>query len=699
MSRLDQHIGLVRSKLTTEKFLSLAGYAIAVFFACVLLAVLVDRFFWVDLPRQVIWFWGGCGAAVLIALVIAMIRRPTPHQAATLIDEKLGLNEKYSTALFARAQGSLADAFVVASIKDAERTADNVSLQRRFPIEFPKSVFPAIGAGLVVLLTCWLFHDRVDLFDHHKKAEEARRQALAMAEAKQSAQAALAVVNSLPKSIQAQQKVELAKQELQHQLEAPPTDPSVVKLTAKTAQEEAQQAAQQEMKSSQSFAQALVDQAVFKSLNPGADDHGPVADASKDISQGNFAKAVDKLQTLGTKFDQMTPEQQDKALQQMKTLAQQMNQIAQDPAAMQKLQQQLKQQGITQQQIQQASQLAQQAASGNQQAAQQLQQMQQQMTQQMNGGKGPTQQQQQQIQQAMQQMQSVANSQATAQQMTSAAQQMLQGMQMAQSSKAGAQAKGQPAGKGQQAQAAGGNQPSQQQAGSQQGGQQSGQQQGGQQASKQGGGQQAGNQGGQKAGGQQPGGQTASGAQPGGKQGGGQQPNGGQQPGGQNGQNGQQQMQQAGQQMADALTQMDAVQKDAQQVAAAQNTGSDGGNQNNNPGRQPGSGGQGQGGQPNGNHQQGNGQGGAGGVGGWMDKSLAQYTVKQEMDPSQNIAGGRVLAKSYVKTAQDTGKSTIQLSPAEKATVKESTDEVSEESVPKDAQKAVKEYFDTVGGN
>jgi hypothetical protein len=694
MSRLDQHIGLVRSKLTTEKFLSLVGYSVAIFFACVLVAVLVDRFFWVDLPRQMIWFWGSCGLAVVAALVIAMLRRPTPHQAATMIDEKLGLKEKFGTALFARTQGS-SDAFVLASIKDAERTADNISLHRRFPLAFPKSSFAAIGAGVVVLLT-WTFLGRVDLFDHHKKAEEAHRREIAMAEAKQSAQTAMAVVNSLPKSIQAQQKVELAKQELQHKIDEPPTDPAVIKLTAKTAQEEAAQAAMQEMKNSQSFAQALVDQAMFKSVTPGADDHGPVADASKDIASGNFAKAVEKLQSMGTKFDQMTPEQQDQALQQMKNLAQQMGQIAKDPAAMNKLQQQLKQQGNTQQQIQKATQLAQQAASGNQQAAQQLQQMQQQVMQQMNGGKGPTQQQQQQIAQAMQQMQSVANTQATAQQMTGAAQQMVQGMQVAQSTKAGAAGKGQPGGKGQQASA--GNQPGAQQSN---GNQTGGQQQGGQQQanSKQGGGQQqGGNQGNQQSGGQQPGGQVAGGNQPGGKQGAGQQPNGGQS-GGQNGQNGngQQQMQQAGQQMADALNQMDAVQKDAEQVAAANNGAGDNGDQGNGTGQKP-PGGQGQGGQPNGNHQQGNGQGGAGGVGGWMDKQLAQYTVKQEMDPSQNIANGKILAKSYVKTAQDTGKSTIQLSPAEKATVKESTDEVSEESVPKDAQKAVKEYFDTVGG-
>jgi hypothetical protein len=97
-------------------------------------------------------------------------------------------------------------------------------------------------------------------------------------------------------------------------------------------------------------------------------------------------------------------------------------------------------------------------------------------------------------------------------------------------------------------------------------------------------------------------------------------------------------------------------------------------------------------------NQKGGGMGGPGiGQGGVGERQLAQYSVKQELDPSQNIAGGKVLAKSFVKADRDIGKSTIQLSPEAKAAVKESTDDVSEESVPKDAQKVVKDYFDTVG--
>ncbi len=156
-------------------------------------------------------------------------------------------------------------------------------------------------------------------------------------------------------------------------------------------------------------------------------------------------------------------------------------------------------------------------------------------------------------------------------------------------------------------------------------------------------------------------------------------------------------MAQAQQQMQDALAQMDAVQKDAQQMAAAQNNAGDGGNPPGGQGQQPGPGGQGPGRMgPRGN-QPGQGMGGPGvGAGGVGQKQVAAYTLKQEMDPSQRIDSGRMLAKTYVKAPTDRGQSTIQFTPAAAAAVKAATDDVPEESVPKDAQGAVKKYFETM---
>ena len=69
------------------------------------------------------------------------------------IDEVLGLKEKYSTALYAR---SLADPFAQASVRDAERAADEVSLYNRFPLRFPKQWFGTAAIFLAAILVAEL---------------------------------------------------------------------------------------------------------------------------------------------------------------------------------------------------------------------------------------------------------------------------------------------------------------------------------------------------------------------------------------------------------------------------------------------------------------------------------------------------------------------------------------------------------------
>ena len=154
-------------------------------------------------------------------------------------------------------------------------------------------------------------------------------------------------------------------------------------------------------------------------------------------------------------------------------------------------------------------------------------------------------------------------------------------------------------------------------------------------------------------------------------------------------------MAQANQQMQDALAQMDAVQKDREEMAAAQNGAGDG--QGEQPGQQPG-GGKKPGGQGQGNKGgQGQGMGGPGvGAGGSGSKAVASYTVKQEIDASQHIDSGRMIAKTFVKAPADKGESKIQFTPAADAAVKDATDDVPEASVPKDAQDVVKHYFNTI---
>ncbi len=514
MSRLDRHIALVQGKLGLGRFLSALAYTVLIFVGLVWVVVVIGRVFQIYPPRPIAFFWGGVGAAVLGAMIWSLFHKPTDIAAAVAIDQVLGLKEKFSTALIYR---SSSDPFAAAAVKDAEHAAENVSLHKRFPLPFPTMAYWTIAATAVLLLTVWLFPKNLDLLGKEAERKQRMVEQQKRDDVRHTAERALATVNSYPKAMQNATAVQLAKKDLENLLNQPINDPAQANRTAFKALEQANEAIKEEIKNSDQFARAQSDQKMLRSLNPTPDEQGPVADAQRDISKGDFAKAIENLNAAADKFDKMSDEEKQKTAQQMANMAAQLQQMAQNPAMQKQLQQQIQQMtGATPAQAQQLQQAIQQAAQGNPQAQQQLQQMQQKMMQ------NATPQQQAQMQAMMKQMQAQAQSQATAQQMQQAAQQMAQAMQQA--------AAGQPGG-------------------------QQGQQ-------KQGQGQKGGQQGGQMAAAQQ--------------------------------------------QMQQALGQMDAIQKDAQQMAAAADAT---GAAANDAASKVGSGDQG---------QQGGGKGGAGARGNWQ---------------------------------------------------------------------------------
>src|SRR4051812_45636160 len=150
MSRLDRHVMAVQNKLALDRFIGAAAWASVVYAAAVWIGVVVYKFFRIQPPHTKWWLWGGAAVCLLAAGIWALIRRPSTHEAAVAIDAKLGLKEKFSTALYAR---PLNDPFAQAAVRDAERTAENTSLHKRFPLEFPLQSVGTAAIALMVFLT------------------------------------------------------------------------------------------------------------------------------------------------------------------------------------------------------------------------------------------------------------------------------------------------------------------------------------------------------------------------------------------------------------------------------------------------------------------------------------------------------------------------------------------------------------------
>ena len=650
MSRLDRHVAMVQNKLALGRFVQALAWATMFWLAALWVGLTVWRMFGVRPIRHEWWIWGGLALCPVAAGLYALIKRPTKHDAATAIDERLGLKEKFSTALYAR---SLNDPFAQAAVKDAERTADNVSLHKRFPLEFPRSSFGTAGIAVLVLMTHLLL-PKMDLFGKEKERLVENTQKKEMQEAKKAVERALQViVQTEAKGVADEETIKQAKRDLEPLINAPIKDPEKAKRSAARALSDLDQALKDKIANNQRIADVESNNQAFKSLMPPSDEKGPVAEAQRNIAKGNFEQAVEDISKAVDKFDKMDEAEQKKAAEQMQNMAKQLQQMANNPQQQQQMQQQLQNLGMNQQQAQQAVQQMQQAAQGDKQAQQQLQQMAQQAMKQMNNGQGPNPQQQQQIQQMMKQMQAQANAQQQAQQMAQAAQQMAQAMQQAAQQQPGQQ-------QGQQ---------QQQQANAQQQGQQPGQQPGQQQGQQQG--QQRGQQQGQQAGQQQ-------------------------------------QMAQAAQAMQQQLQAMQAMKADAQQVAAAQaaaaqaaqdaaNAMNGQGQSGQGQGQQPGQWGQGQGGQWNNQQGQNNqpGQGRGGGIAGGdrTFKEQAPYQIKEEISQSQDIEGGKILASTLIKAKSVRGESTVGEATVAPPPEQEAADEVEQERISRPAQQAVKEYF------
>jgi len=353
MSRLDRHVAMVQNKLALGRFLTALAWSLLVFAAVVWGTILVDRMFQVRPPREVVLFWAGAGLAVLTALSYSIWRRPTPQQAAVAIDAKLELKEKFSTALYVR---PMKDPFAAAAVKDAERTAENVSLYKRFPLQFPRVAYGTMTVAVAAFLTAQLMKP-MDLFGKAEQQKKMVAEQIKQQDAKKVVEQALAQVNAVPKGVADNEKVQLAKRDLELMLHAPMKNPEQTKRNAAKALQDVGEALKDQIKNNQRYAEAQMDAKMFKSALPPSDEKGPIADAQRQLAKGNFGEALQELNDAVKKFDKMDQKEQEKAADQMKNMAQQLNQMANDPKVQEQVAKQLQQQmGLNQQQAQQMAQ-------------------------------------------------------------------------------------------------------------------------------------------------------------------------------------------------------------------------------------------------------------------------------------------------------------------------------------------------------
>lgn len=640
MSRLDRHVMHVQNNLVLRQFVVALAWAALIAAAIAMVGIIVWRATGHEQLPGARWWLIAAGVVVVGSFGYSLLRRPSAHDAAVAIDEKLRLHEKFSTALYVRPSK---DVFAQAAVRDAERTAENVQLQRQFPVEFPRIGYGAIAAFVVAFgLALWFPTNHaaaVAIANSKAPAQQEQTQA------KRAIEKALAVAETAPKYVTEDPKLKSEISGLNELLKNKKfDDPVHAQHKAQEVLQDVQQALAEEAEKTQRT--AMEQKKVFSPNFGDPKDYqsDPGKKADDDLAKGDFKKAADDVSKMAENFEKKTKEEQEKIAHDMQVLQKKMEQAANDPKVQQQIQDKLQQMGMSQPQAQKMAQQIQQAAQGDQKAQQQVaqaaQQMQQQVQQQMQqlqqqakqGNQQAQQQltqlqqQQQQIQQAVKNMQAQANAQAQAQQMSQAAQQMAQAMQQQQ----------------QQAQQAGQNQS------------------------------------GQKAG----------------------------QKGQQQMANAQAQMQQAMQSMQAAQADAQAVRASQQQAMkdGGQGDGENGqggnGKGGEGSGQQPQAANQNKGefkaGDPKG---EGAGSGGPGiSFGGAnRDKAAAGFNTKIERDIGTEREEGKVLASTLIKDNQPIkGTSKLGLATVTESVDKQATDDVDEDHVSGESRKAAEEYFRTM---
>ncbi|HEX8914456.1 MAG TPA: hypothetical protein VF796_19060, partial [Humisphaera sp.] len=333
MSRLDHHVNVVRTKLFVEQLLSVLARAVTWAAGAVLLAVLVDRFLlaWIP-PWQTALFAAVAGAAVLGAVAWAVWRRPSRRQAAVFIDDRLGLDEKFSTALYLRAD---ADPFAAAAVRDAERTAEEVSLHKRFPVSFPAYGLVAVLAVLLAGGSFWL--DRYPLFAKAPPAAPGGQAAVAPETRKQEARRILVeartkLLEAAPE-IQADTKIQARILQMNRQLNDPTARPETQIQTAAESLQQLEKK-RQEVRDRNLAAIGAGDNKLLKDVaGVVLGEDSALKGLQEAMASGDVTKVLPEVEKLAQAFDNMSAEEKKKAAEDMNSIAEKLAEQAKKPDA------------------------------------------------------------------------------------------------------------------------------------------------------------------------------------------------------------------------------------------------------------------------------------------------------------------------------------------------------------------------------
>ena len=340
MNEIRSLLTTARTRLETSALLDRL-HRVAIVAAAIGLALMIaDR-----LPAQafVPWMWVApalAGLAAVIGLLWWRQRRATEQHVAVVVDERLDLREKLSTALCVQGRD---DAFAQAAIEDAVNVARDARTQelvrRRFKVEPPRLWW--ISPLLVLAAIMISFIDPLNLFAKDRVDQRQVQQAKLEAE-----QAVDAIVNTIKESPQLEKELsemigEMSKEGTDPN--APLKKPEDIKRDALKKATDIQKKLDEILNGEKGKTAEAMEQALSQLQEPEQDgDAKELADA---MANGDFQKAEQAIKNMMAKLEQgqLTPEQKQAAAEALDEIAKQLEELAKQQ---QQLEQALKQAGM-----------------------------------------------------------------------------------------------------------------------------------------------------------------------------------------------------------------------------------------------------------------------------------------------------------------------------------------------------------------
>jgi len=336
------------SLLTWLGWLSLAGLGVAITMVlCGDLLALVSPW-WAYLIVA--------GAVVLAAPIIAWTRRPSRAYMAELIDERLDLKDRLSTALYV-ASADASDPFARQVIADANQAAGRAVIRDAFAVRLGRVWgYVPVAASVLALLALFM-PGGMDLLGLNQSQQQAKSQQAQAQAAKRQLVKANVQLQDLKKD---KDKPQAANADQLMKRLASLTDKDL--RTPESRQEAAakisdlsnklDQIKRQEKKQFQSLANAMT------RLDAGK--NGPAKQLANALRRGDFKAAQQQIKRLEKKISQgnLSAQQKKAMQQQLQHMAQQLKQMAkqakqQAQQRQQQIRQQLSKAGLNSQQIQQ----------------------------------------------------------------------------------------------------------------------------------------------------------------------------------------------------------------------------------------------------------------------------------------------------------------------------------------------------------